>query len=440
MSKDLEIIKKIEDQIGLKLVLLEEFDSSNIKRGYLLDKKDQVVGLQLDEVKIQDYSFLAELGHLGELWLRVSKISDISFLKDLTGLTQLDLSNNKISKLPASILELDLQIKWENDFRGGIILEDNPLESPPIEIVKQGREAVKNYFASIKTEETTRLYEAKLLIVGQGGVGKTYLMNRLIKNETPETVSTEGIEIEKWYLDTDVAKNFRINFWDFGGQDIYHATHQFFLTKRSLYLFVWEARKDDDLLSFDYWLSIISLLSDQSPVLMVMGKSDERTKHIDEPSLKNSFPNIVNFHRVSAIKGDGIPGLISDIKAQVAQLGHIGDTLPAVWQDIRLKLEESDKNFISFSDYIAICKEFGQDEKQADYLSDYFHDLGVFLHFKDSPILDEIVFLKPDWATNAVYKVVDTREIQEDYGKFNFKQLKKSGRIIRRTNIPICSS
>ena len=57
MSKNLEIIEKIEAQIELKLVLLEEFDSSNIKRGYLLDKKDEVVGLQLDQVEIQDYSF-----------------------------------------------------------------------------------------------------------------------------------------------------------------------------------------------------------------------------------------------------------------------------------------------------------------------------------------------------------------------------------------------
>ena len=57
MSKHLEIIEKIEAQIGLKLVLLEKFDLSEIKRGYLLDKKEQVVGLQLDEVEIQDYSF-----------------------------------------------------------------------------------------------------------------------------------------------------------------------------------------------------------------------------------------------------------------------------------------------------------------------------------------------------------------------------------------------
>ena len=89
MSKDLEIIEKIEAQIELKLALLEKFDLSNIKRGYLLDKKDQIVGLQLDKVEIQDYSFLSELEKLTQLTLYNNEISDISFLKDLTGLTQL---------------------------------------------------------------------------------------------------------------------------------------------------------------------------------------------------------------------------------------------------------------------------------------------------------------------------------------------------------------
>ncbi|WP_347242416.1 hypothetical protein [Nostoc sp. FACHB-888] len=30
------------------------------------------------------------------------------------------------------------------------------------------------------------------------------------------------------------GREFRVNIWDFGGQEIYHATHQFFLTRRSL--------------------------------------------------------------------------------------------------------------------------------------------------------------------------------------------------------------
>lgn len=56
-------------------------------------------------------------------------------------------------------------------------------------------------------------------------------------------------------------------------------------------------------------------------------------------------------------------------------------------------------------------------------MSQYFHDLGSFLHFQDNAILKQIVFLDPKWATNAVYKIVDTKEVQMSFGRFSFKQL-----------------
>ena len=31
--------------------------------------------------------------------------------------------------------------------------------------------------------------------------------------------------------------------WDFGGQEVYRITHQFFFTKRALYMVVWSARE-----------------------------------------------------------------------------------------------------------------------------------------------------------------------------------------------------
>jgi Miro-like protein. len=58
-----------------------------------------------------------------------------------------------------------------------------------------------------------------------------------------------------------------MNIWDFGGQEIYHATHQFFLTKRSLYILVADTRKEDT--DFYYWLNVVELLSDNSPLLIV---------------------------------------------------------------------------------------------------------------------------------------------------------------------------
>lgn len=68
-------------------------------------------------------------------------------------LKYLCLENNQINTLPKEILELDLDLKEKYDFKAGIFLKGNPLESPPWEIIHQGRKAVEAYFKSLEKEE-----------------------------------------------------------------------------------------------------------------------------------------------------------------------------------------------------------------------------------------------------------------------------------------------
>jgi internalin A len=74
---------------------------------------------------------------------------------------------------------------------------------------------------------------------------------------------------------------------------------------------------------------------------------------------------------------------------------------------------------------MAYIKTFdGLAAQQCDFLSRYYHDLGVFLHFQEHPILRQILFLRPEWATGAVYKLVDTKEVVKACGRFDFAQLR----------------
>ncbi len=94
-------------------------------------------------------------------------------------------------------------------------LHNNPLISPPIEVVNRGIDAIKAYLKEIEREETVKLFEAKLLIVGHGRVGKTYLRDRLVYDKIdPKTVSTEGINIIQWHVSTGQTDKFRVNVWD----------------------------------------------------------------------------------------------------------------------------------------------------------------------------------------------------------------------------------
>ena len=395
--------------------------------------------INLEEIAVNNSQItylipLRTLINLKVLFLSNNQITDVKPLKELKNLRIINLSNNKITRLPPDITqwwpnkeilldEFDYNINELNVF-------GNPLETPPIEIVKQGREAIQNYFQEMELEPVLFL-ESKLLVVGNGEVGKTTLMKKLLDNnftfEVGKEDTTRGINITPWNLpvtfNNGETHDVGLHFWDFGGQEILHATHQFFLTKRSLYLFVWEARKEDETQAFDYWLNIIHLLSADSPVIMVMNKSELRVKPIAEASLQQKFSNIKSFIQVSCVNGDRILELTEKIKSELAQMPHLLDKLPKRWLDIRNELNKQKENYIDLDEYFNICLSHSMGNKQALFLSDYLHDLGTILHFQNDAELNDTVILKPEWATGAVYALIDSLNLQKSEGKFNYADL-----------------
>ena len=68
-----------------------------------------------------------------------------------------------------------------------------------------------------------------MLILGEGGAGKTSLLRRLYQPDQPlptEKETTRGIAIYRHEFKLSNGRLFRLNVWDFGGQEIYRATHQ----------------------------------------------------------------------------------------------------------------------------------------------------------------------------------------------------------------------
>jgi len=334
-------------------------------------------------------------------------------------LQTLNLAGNAFTRIPNEF------VKMESLKR--LVVDGDKISNIPLEILERSPGAIVNYLHAFeKMGETIKLQEAKLILVGEGAVGKTALMNRLVDDVFDETTNTTlGIGIKNWSLKKNDESQFTLNVWDFGGQEIYHSTHQFFLTKRSLYLFIWDARKEDNILNFEYWMNVVSLLSERSPIICVQNKIDERMTTIDEDAIVKKFPNVRSFQNVSAATGNGVPNLRGEILSEVEKLEHIGDILPASWNKVRGRLASLKKKYIYKDRYLKICETEGIDHKSATYLSQYYHDLGVFLHFSDNKILEQIVFLDPEWATGAVYRLIDTKEVQNNFGKFAHEDLKR---------------
>ncbi|MEW6088647.1 MAG: COR domain-containing protein [bacterium] len=281
-----------------------------------------------------------------------------------------------------------------------------------------------------------RIYETKLMIVGEPGAGKTTLMNKLfdrnflVPNEKQE--STLGINVQpNWEFSVDEKNNFKAHVWDFGGHHIQLMLHQFFLTPDCLYILLAEKRKE--LSNFDYWLNIINILGENSPVIVLFNEinfNSARSFIYDEKKYKELFPDLnlqkldVNFSNISDGRFDF---LINTMKEKIRSLEHIGKEVPSKWINIRRELEErKSKKHINIAEYFDICSSNGIDKEEGRFLIlKYFHLLGIVLHFSEDENLCDILFLDPNWAVDAVYSVLANNNIQESNGLFEKADIDK---------------
>jgi internalin A len=384
-----------------------------------LQELSNLAVLALGGNQITDFAVLKGLSQLKKLSLWNNQITDISFLQGLSNLTKLDLRKNQIKELPEAIAELGLEIDVDSEYewKQKIYLYNNPLETPPLEIIKKGRRAIKTYFQSLKERETLPLNEVKVLLVGDGGAGKTSLAKKLLGQAFDEDeAKTDGININQWHVpDSDGDAKTKVNLWDFGGQEIMHATHQFFLSRRSLYILVLDGRRDE---KTEYWFNHIKSFGGDSPVMVVLNKIDQNPGfEVNRSFLTSKYPNIKDFFRISCSTGDGIKDFAAKLTKELATIEHIRTQWALSWFNVKNRLENMTKHYISFNEYQQMCTEENiTGEEARKTLLDFLNDLGVILHFKEDFSLADTHVLNPKWITNAVYKIINSEILSNSKG------------------------
>ena len=372
---------------------------------------------------------MCKLTNLTKLNLALNQITRIpEAIGKLANLTVLSLHSNQITQIPEAVIQLTKLEKLE--------LRGNPISIPPDILVPQPDEKFPDaqpildyYFRIQDPNETTQLYEAKILIVGEGGSGKTSLARKLLDPNyqlLPETEdrSTEGIDIFRWEFTGRNQQQYRVNIWDFGGQEIYHQTHQFFLTERSLYLLVADSRKEDT--DHYFWLQIIRLLSNDSPVLLIQNEKQNRTCNLTLRELRAEFENLRLALSTNLADNRGLEDLKTAIQHSLEDLLPNGIPFPNSWLNVRYSLENDNRNYIDCADYEATCRYHGITNRDEMFtLSRFLHSLGICLHFQEDPLLRRYLILKPNWGTAAVYKILDNPTVKQQLGEFSRNDLRQ---------------
>jgi hypothetical protein len=346
-------------------------------------------------------------------------------------LQELNLSNSQVSDLSPllPLIEKGVPVKWSSSrWDGdGIYVKDCPLVNPPAENVQQGNETILRYFNEKRRSGTIKVREAKLLLVGQGKAGKTTLRRKLEDPYAPMPEpgdTTRGIEITR--LDErmpETGEPLRIDVWDFGGQNIQHYAHQFFLTGSSLYGLVTNERIEDSR-HLPYGLNIIEMLGKKSPVILIQNKDGGHCRPLkDEAAIRERFHNVHN--RVfqtdlsKAATEREFAERRREIVHQASQLPHIEREYPASFAELRSKLEakaDRQTHYLRWDEYLALMPELSE-----DLMRDYANALtflGVCQYFPDDAHLREYVFLRPKWIIDALFALLLHDSLDETRGHF----------------------
>jgi len=288
-------------------------------------------------------------------------------------------------------------------------------ESPPIEIVQQGKAAIKLWFSK---KEKIAINETKVIFVGEGAAGKTSVMKQLMGAQfdinEPETKGININDLTVKHEETDLT----LHLWDFGGQEYMHATHQFFLSRRALYVLVLDGRKEE---KKDYWLKVIEAFGGDSPVVVVMNKIDTN-KHFDlnRKFMREKYPSIKEFFRISCATGEGIKELLHGLSEVASQVEMVNTMWIKSWFEIRNKFTEITRDFISYDRFTELCKEYEIEEEEQDILLEHLDNLGVLLHFREFDLSDTHI-LNPKWVTDAVYRIINCEKIVRNDGRLKLE-------------------
>ena len=257
--------------------------------------------------------------------------------------------------------------------------------------------------------------------------------------------------------------------WDFGGQSVYYATHPIFLTERAIYLLVYDLSCDPHAKAsvpvrkglyesnydishsktnmdyLDFWMSsVYSLVSPDAsykdsavydmsrercpPVFLVFTHADEpycnsnpralalqiygflRTKIYSHHLFKDVFV-VDNTRSGSERECPEVIRLREEVLAVAEELPQMKEPIPLKWlkyENILQLLREDGCKWIPIEKARRIATENCgiNDEGQFRTMLNFLHDQRILIHFSETPELESMVILDPQWLIDVFKKVI----------------------------------
>lgn len=264
--------------------------------------------------------------------------------------------------------------------------------------------------------------------------------------------------------------------WDFSGQSVYYVTHPLFLTARAIYCLVYDLslNPEDDapplvkqgvydefpedfnlktnLDYLDFWMRSIASLASLDENRGLSPKSENPTKklpavflvctHADTPYCQRDTRKlaykVLGYLRKKPSYGSHLVGVfvvdntksgtesecqeVVRLRQKVLDLAktlpHTNESIPIKWLkfDKTLNaLREKGNKWISLESAKVIASKDCNivNDGEFETLMNYLHDLRGLVHFDDSPTLNKLVVLDPQWLIDLFKKVITVQPASE---------------------------
>lgn len=405
-------LKSIVFQAACPRLHLLDISHNQLSRFQLLSGFDALTDLYLNNNLLRKLDFKGSLPHLETLHLGDNQLNKIplDFLHPFPNLINLYLPNNPLPSTIKSFVESE----WDFDIK--------PCLSAIQKIIKDlraGKDLNNEY---------------KLLVIGNGNVGKSCMVKRLVEDDFEEEWdSTHGIIICAYSLG-----KYELQIWDFGGQDIYHATHRLFMQSDALYLLLWDVhtersphthRVEEGIprqyrnYPLPYWLHYAQHQGKGSPILLVRTKKELEThrefscqRFITQYKKRfSNWPHIAIDSQIEEDDEEDRDNGFEDLKDEVGKtirkyFKHKRFEVANTWAKLREKLRQKRQAGVKRLDktaYLALAKEVEKEldnifhTDPIDILSNWLHPTGVV--FYQSGLFDSSIILDQQWVIDKVY-------------------------------------
>lgn len=330
-------------------------------------------------------------------------------------------------------------------------------------------ERTEAYFKDVALTGEGKVKRCKLLILGNGGSGKTCLSLALVPGKDPMGArtlgSTHGVQFWNWNFNANVGGSMEpidLQLWDFGGQEIYHNTHRLFMSKGAVFVVLWKPDQhdeqpppaqcgyQDEWRPLHYWLDCIHRACPHEPrIAVVFSHSARSTPKLEDAwrKLSGEFREECEHFFIDSEHREGeLDKLTAWLQDNVGEVVHTqGTAVPTYWEIAQTMVQgwikrmlsdpqfarqhnqidtkrlrealgeeiqkaigmDSDERYAKLMEAISSGRFELTDDRIRRTLSFLTHSGWVYW---DERLFQERVIVGQKWALDGIYTVLDRRE------------------------------